>query len=93
MIGDVQEFIIWTSDQSDNRSVIQDDINNYYSVYEKTKLLDFHPDAAAAYSLRKLMGQYSGSAIEVRRDGDNTTQDIGFDTRNPVVDLWLVSRS
>ena len=79
MIGDVQEFIIWTSDQSDNRSVIQDDINNYYSVYEKTKLLDFHPDAAAAYSLRKLMGQYSGSAIKVRRDSDDTTQDIGFD--------------
>ena len=75
----LSELVLWENQGSTDLGAIQDDINNHYSVYEKTKLLDFHPDAAAAYSLRKLMGQYSGSAIEVRRDGDNTTQDIGFD--------------
>ncbi len=40
-------------------------------------LLDSYPNAAAAYSLRKLRTDYSGSAIRVRRT-DNTEQDIGF---------------
>lgn len=35
--------------------------------------------AAGAYSLRKLSSSYAGSAIQVRRSIDNTTQDIGFD--------------
>ena len=42
-------------------------------------LLDLYPNAAAAYSLRKLITAYSGSAIRVRRSSDNTEQDIGFD--------------
>ena len=42
-------------------------------------LLDTYPDAAAAYSLRKLRTAYTGSAITVRRSSDNTEQDIGFD--------------
>jgi hypothetical protein len=41
-------------------------------------LLDLYPSAAAAYSLRKLRTAYTGSAIQVRRSSDNTTQDIGF---------------
>ena len=41
-------------------------------------LLDEYPNAAAAYSLRRLRGGYSGSAIRVRRSSDNTEQDIGF---------------
>ena len=41
-------------------------------------LLDDYPNAAAAYSLRKLRSAYTGSAIQVRRSSDNTTQDIGF---------------
>jgi hypothetical protein len=41
-------------------------------------LLDFYPNAAAAYSLRKLRAAYTGSAIKVRRASDNTEQDIGF---------------
>ena len=41
-------------------------------------LLDDYPNAAAAYSLRKLRSAYSGSAIRVRRSSDNTEQDIGF---------------
>jgi hypothetical protein len=41
-------------------------------------LLDTYPNAAAAYSLRKLRGAYTGSAIRVRRSSDNTETDIGF---------------
>jgi hypothetical protein len=41
-------------------------------------LLDLYPSAAAAYSLRKLRAAYTGSAIQVRRASDNTTQNIGF---------------
>jgi hypothetical protein len=41
-------------------------------------LLDTYSGAAAAYSLRQLSSTYSGSAIRVRRQSDNTEQDIGF---------------
>lgn len=41
-------------------------------------LLDDYGSASAAYSLRKLDADYSGSAIRVRRSSDNTEQDIGF---------------
>jgi hypothetical protein len=41
-------------------------------------LLDLYPNAAAAYSLRKLRTAYTGSAVRVRRSSDNTEQDIGF---------------
>ena len=41
-------------------------------------LLDLYPNAAAAFSLRKLRTAYAGSAIRVRRSSDNTEQDIGF---------------
>jgi hypothetical protein len=41
-------------------------------------LLDAFPNAAAAYSLRKLREAYTGNAIRVRRSSDNTEQNIGF---------------
>jgi hypothetical protein len=41
-------------------------------------ILDTYPNAAGAYSLRKLRDAYSGSAIRVRRASDNAEQDIGF---------------
>jgi len=41
-------------------------------------LLDDYSGAAAAYSLRKLDKDYTGSAIRVRRSNDNAEQDIGF---------------
>lgn len=41
-------------------------------------LLDTYPNAAVAYSLRKLRTDYSGSAIRVRRSSDNAEQNIGF---------------
>ena len=45
-------------------------------------LLDGYPNAAAAYSVRKLRGAYTGSSIRVRRSSDNTEQDIGFSGAN-----------
>ena len=41
-------------------------------------LLDSYPDAAAAYSLRKLRSDYTGPAIKVRRSSDNAELDINF---------------
>jgi hypothetical protein len=41
-------------------------------------LLDTYPNAAVAYSLRKLRTAYTGSAIRVRRSSDNAEQNIGF---------------
>lgn len=43
-----------------------------------TLLLDDYPNAAAAYSLRKLRTAYTGNCIEVRRVSDGTTSNIGF---------------
>jgi hypothetical protein len=45
-------------------------------------LLDEYPNAAAAYSVRKLRTAYTGFAIRVRRSSDNTEQDIGFSSGN-----------
>jgi hypothetical protein len=52
----------------------------FFPVLEFAGLLDFYPNAAAAYSLRKLTFTYQGSAIRVRRSSDNIEQDIGFDS-------------
>jgi hypothetical protein len=43
-------------------------------------LLDLYPNAAVAYSLRKVRTAYSGNAIRVRRSSDNAEQDIGFNS-------------
>jgi hypothetical protein len=44
-----------------------------------TGLLDTYTGAAVAYSVRRLFSGYTGAALRVRRDSDNTEQDIGFD--------------
>jgi len=41
-------------------------------------ILDTYPNAAAAYSLRKLRAAYTGSAVRIRRSSDNTETNIGF---------------
>jgi hypothetical protein len=33
LVGNIQEIIIWSSDQSANRTAIETDINGYYSIY------------------------------------------------------------
>jgi hypothetical protein len=43
-----------------------------------TLLLDDYPNAAAAYSLRKLRTAYTGDCIVVRRSSNNDTLAIGF---------------
>lgn len=43
-----------------------------------TGVLDGISNVAAAYSLRRLSGSYSGAAVRVRRSSDSTEQDIGF---------------
>lgn len=47
-------------------------------ILQASGLLIDYPGAAAAYSLRLLRTNYTGSAIRVRRASDNTEQDIGF---------------
>jgi hypothetical protein len=54
-------------------------------------LLDFFPNAAAAYSLRKLRRAYSGSAIRVRRSSDNEAQDIGFNSSGQLDTVALLA--
>ena len=54
-------------------------------------LLDLFPNAAAAYSLRKLRAAYSGSAVRVRRSSDNTEQDIGFDANGDLDSTALLA--
>jgi hypothetical protein len=51
---------------------------NYVPFASANLLLNDYPNAAAAYSLRKLDKDYTGNAIRVRRSNDNTEQDIGF---------------
>lgn len=54
-------------------------------------LLDLYPLASAAYSLRLLTSNYTGSAIRVRRANDNTEQNIGFDSNGNLDTAALVS--
>jgi hypothetical protein len=55
---------------------------NYVPFASANLLLDQYSGAAAAYSLRKLDKDYTGSAIRVRRSNDNSEQDIGFTSGN-----------
>jgi hypothetical protein len=52
--------------------------NGYWTSFELSLLLDLYPNAAVAYSLRKLRGDYAGSSIRVRKSSDNSEYDIGF---------------
>jgi hypothetical protein len=72
-------------------------MSSYYNLLASKKratfppslLLDLYPNAAVAYSLRKLRNAYSGSAIRVRRSVDNTEQDFGFDEINDTLTDWV----
>jgi len=80
MNGTLQEFMIYTTPQSDNRTDIEENIGGYYDI-PLPGLLDENPGAAAAYSLRRLSSTYTGSAIQVQRaDNVGGTTDIGFDS-------------
>ncbi len=80
--GKLTEMVLYNTDQSANRENIEKDMALYSGAYqvEDAPLLDAYGGAHAAYSLRKLNSDYTGSAIRVRaaRAG-NPEQDIGFD--------------
>ena len=79
MTGTFQEVIIYHSDESTNRTGIESDINTYYEV--TTSFIGQFSGAAAAYSVRCLTAVSSAAlCMKVRRDSDDTTQDIGFDS-------------
>ena len=74
------------------------DVNKVYLganlVWQKASplLLDLYPNAAAAYSLRKLRTDYLGAAIEVRIDTTGQpTYDIGFDSNGELDTASLLS--
>jgi PKD repeat protein len=58
------------------------EIKNSYIEILAALILDAFPNAAVAYSIRKLRTLYTGSAIRVRRSSDNAEQDIGFNGSN-----------
>jgi hypothetical protein len=77
--GSTTEIVIWQSDQSSNRTGIENNINDYYNIYwngDFAGLLDSFPSSAAAYSLRNLDKDYLGPLVRVRRSNDNAEQDI-----------------
>lgn len=54
-------------------------INSYaFGAGADTLLLDLYPNAAAAYSLRKVRTAYTGNCVTVRRSSNGDTTNIGF---------------
>ena len=80
-LGKMQEMVLWTSDQDSNVTDINNDADTYYDVTNTTALLNQFSGAAAAYSVRCLTSLGPASVcMKVRRDSDNATQNIGFDS-------------
>jgi 3-hydroxymyristoyl/3-hydroxydecanoyl-(acyl carrier protein) dehydratase len=82
--GDISEIIVYPSALSDtNRKAIEQSQMAYFGINQPSptvRPLDaVETTAAAAYGLRKLDSNYTGSAITVRRSMDDKTKDIGFD--------------
>jgi len=74
-----QEVIIYSTDQSANKSAIESNINAHYNIYwdgSQQGLLDSHSGASAAYSVRALNSAYTDPLIRVRRSSDNAEKDI-----------------
>ena len=77
-----------TGEAFQNINISEGAVLAYNSLFQGEKpsgivplLLDEYPNAAAAYSLRKLRTEYTGDAIEVRRSvGTPANQNIGFDS-------------
>lgn len=56
-----------------------------------TGILDTYPNAAVAYSVRRLATAYTGALLRVRRSSDNAEQDIGFDGSNNLDETALTT--
>jgi hypothetical protein len=78
--GNMQEVIVFNTEQTSSKVGIESDLQQYYSVYAPiaSGLLDTHTNAHVGFSLRQLDVNYTGPCLEVRRDSDDTTKDIGF---------------
>ena len=72
-----QEFIVYNSDKSTDRTDIEGNISAYY---QSAKLLDesYGSGAEAAYSVRQLK-RANTECMVIRRASDSTTTTIGFD--------------
>ena len=74
--GSLQELLVWNADQSSNRTSIETNINNHYSIYDTGLLVDY-PGAVAAYSVRQLTTAATAS-MNIRRDSNQGELVIGF---------------
>jgi hypothetical protein len=86
----IPELIVYQSDQSANNNGIESNINTYYNLYwdgSRKGLLDFYPNAAAAYSVRALSSSYRGPLVKVRRSSDNVERDF-FALQNGNLDTF-----
>jgi hypothetical protein len=91
--GECYEVILYNFDNSNANINIVDRINAYYNIYwdgSRKGLLDFYPNAAAAYSVRALSSSYRGPLIKVRRASDNTERDI-FALQNGNLDTFTLA--
>ena len=90
-----QEVVIWNSDQSGTpQAGIESNINTFYDIYTPTPdplLLNLYPGSAAAYSLRKLNANYTGSAILVQDTVGGATKAIGFDANGDLDTVELLA--
>lgn len=83
ILGKYQEFILWDSDQSSNRTGIEGNVNAHFQIGNfgtpTSGLLYDYSGAAAAYSVRQLANT-AALAMRIREDGTDTETDIGFDS-------------
>jgi len=82
----MQEFVLYLSDQSANRTGIETNINTFYVVYPDfsvSGLLHDYPNAAAAYSVRQLTiynNGYKEKLIRIRRSSGGETDVFADDS-------------
>ena len=80
--GLTSEIILYSQSLDDNRFNLQSSINSHYKIYwdgATSKLINTYSGSAAAYSLRALNQEYTGSLIRVRRSNNNDEINIGAD--------------
>ena len=83
MDGNIQEIVLWNTDESSNRTGIEINLNDYFQITNlppSSGFLADYPDAAAAYSVRSLSNN-AVKCMRVRRTvSPFDEQDIGFDS-------------
>ncbi len=82
--GTISELSIFKSALSNtDLQTLESSQSMYYkvaagSILGSNPLTRLSANSAVAYSLRRMLSTYTGSAIQVRRSSDNATRDIGF---------------